>query len=251
MLSLGPISCSQGGKVTWQKIYQPRIRSIKQGWVSMVNEKNVWEAFLLRNAYAGCLVLGDNIRQQISVVLVKHAISVLDPGEKGLRSLWSGVGTPLLTILRINFSGWHKVFMISSFCLPFQLHFQLTGSPCGRWMIVPYLLRCRKEELLYFFNFEMKHCLCQNLDVSPIPNTFPVALWTCLFSGGQSSRLWILADISTLLTGLWGKALTVIYSFLYPSNRPRAWYLLILSGLLFIELLLCSMYCSKCFICIN
>lgn len=181
MLSLGPISCSQGGKVTWQKIYHPRIRSIKQGWVSMVSEKNFWEAFLLRNAYAGCLVLGNNIRQQISVVLVKHAISVLDPGEKGLRSLWSGVGTPLLTILRINFSGWHKVFMISSFCLPFQLHFQLTGSPCGHWMIVPYLFRCRKEELLYFFNLEMKHCLCQNLDISPIPNTFPVALWTCLF----------------------------------------------------------------------
>lgn len=128
------------------------------------------------------------------------------PGEKGLRSLWFGVCMPLLTILRINFSGWHKVFMKSSFCLPFQLHFELRGPRCGPWMIVPYLFSCCKEELLDFFNLEMKHCLCCNLNLPPIPNTFPLALWTCLYSSTQSSRLWILADISTLLTGLWGKA---------------------------------------------
>lgn len=86
------------------------------------------------------------------------------PGQKLLRSFWSGVGIILdynlkdkLLRMAWGFCGIKcpLTFMAS---LPAHRHcIPPTRAPCSPWMIVTNLFRCYKEELLYFFNCEMKH----------------------------------------------------------------------------------------------
>lgn len=60
MLILGPVSYGQGSRVTWQKTYQPRIRSIQEGPLVGQHSK------ASQMCYVGCLVLRNKIRQQVS-----------------------------------------------------------------------------------------------------------------------------------------------------------------------------------------